>query len=492
MLGMDEVTVIRHRVLVQGVSRRAIAKELGVSRNTVRRYLAGASAGERKPVERPRPVSERCKTRLEELLETAPRWTQGKQRLTATQLHRMLRAEGLSVGVTLVKEYVHEWKRRRAEVFVPLIYRPGDLGEVDFFQVFVDVAGKRIKAWMFLLRLMASGRDFAWLYPQQDQTCFLDGHVRAFTHLGGVPHRLAYDNLKPAVARVLAGSERELTARFLAVSNHYLFEPCFARPATGHDKGGVEARGKGVRWQHLVPIPAGDSLNSVSAHLLARLDTEAQSKRNPQGQTVMARFLEEQAALLPLPAASFRAAAARHATASRRALMQLEGGTYSVWSRWAGLQLVAHVGVDAVEIVGPDGVVTHPKRRFGGRSIDYRHYLPELAKKPQALRQVAEALIPNLAEPYARAWRQLIDEHGPKVASRLFAQVLKAVVDRGEEDVARVLERALASGEPIQLALRPAVYETVVALEALPASLREVEVPSASAASFDVLLGGER
>jgi hypothetical protein len=75
-----------------------------------------------------------------------------------------------------------------------------------------------------------------------------------------VLHPPAYDNLKPAVAKMLAGSDRELTARFAALSNHYLFEACFARPAIGHDKGGVEARGEGVRWQHLVPIPQGPSL----------------------------------------------------------------------------------------------------------------------------------------------------------------------------------------------------------------------------------------
>lgn len=64
--------------------------------------------------------------------------------------------------------------------------------------------------------------------------------------------------------RMLLGSERELTTRFAALANHYLFEPCFARPATGHDKGGVEARAKGIRWQHLVPIPAGHNLESIS------------------------------------------------------------------------------------------------------------------------------------------------------------------------------------------------------------------------------------
>ncbi len=51
----------------------------------------------------------------------------------------MLAAESIHVGVTLVKDFVHEGKRQRAEVFVPLVYRPGDLGEVDFFEVLVDV-----------------------------------------------------------------------------------------------------------------------------------------------------------------------------------------------------------------------------------------------------------------------------------------------------------------------------------------------------------------
>jgi hypothetical protein len=67
---------------------------------------------------------------------------------------------------------VSEWKRRQEEVFVPLLYKPGDLGEVDFFEVLVDIGAERRKAWMFVLRLMYSGRDFAWLYPRQDQVCF--------------------------------------------------------------------------------------------------------------------------------------------------------------------------------------------------------------------------------------------------------------------------------------------------------------------------------
>jgi len=101
------------------------------------------------------------------------------------------------------------------------------------------------KTWLFLMRLMYSGRDFAWIYERQDQISFLDGHVRAFTHFAAVPARVAYDNLRAAVVRILAGGARTLTPRFTTLASHYLLEACFCRPGEGHDKGGVESRGKG-------------------------------------------------------------------------------------------------------------------------------------------------------------------------------------------------------------------------------------------------------
>jgi hypothetical protein len=429
---------------------------------------------------------------MDAILADAPRWTGGKQRLTATQLWRMLRGEKIFVGATLVKSYVREYKRRRAEVFVPLVYKPGDLAEVDFFEVLVDLLGKRIKTWMFVLRMMASGRDFACLLPRQDQTCFLEGHVRAFEHLGAVPQRIVYDNLRPAVSKVLVGSERALTARFAALANHYLYEPCFARPATGHDKGGVEARGKGIRWQHLVPIPEGTNLSQMSETLLRRLDDDAALLHDASGRTTMERFLEEKPQMVPLAGTPFESAQMLPVSASGSALVKIGGGNYSVWSRWARLSLTAWVGVDRVAIVGPDARVEHQRVAFGSKAIDYRHYLPELSRKPQALRQVIEELLPKLGETYAKAWRQLVDEHGPKQAARHFAQVLKVVLERGEKDVSRTLELAMAQGEPVLLALRPKQVPVRLSFEHLPAALREVDVASASVSDFDALLGGVR
>lgn len=87
---MEGVYEIRHLVLAEGWGIRRAAREFGVSRNTMRRYLAGAEPGARKPAERARPVFEGVRSRIDEILADSARWTQGKQRLTATQLHRML------------------------------------------------------------------------------------------------------------------------------------------------------------------------------------------------------------------------------------------------------------------------------------------------------------------------------------------------------------------------------------------------------------------
>jgi transposase len=359
------------------------------------------------------------RNRLEAMLVESRQWTGGKQQRTATRLHQRLVGEGHRVGVTLVKEAVAEWRRQRREVFVPLTYRPGDLAEVDFFEVLVDLAGSRRKAWLFLMRLMYSGRDFAWVYERQDQVSFLDGHVRAFAHVGLVPARVAYDNLRAAVVRILVGGERALTPRFAALASHYLLEPCFCRPGEGHDKGGVEARGKALRRQVLVPIPSGPTLDAINAALVASLDA-----RLTTAPAIGARFVEEQCACRAVPE-PFVAEATTFATVSPRALVRVEGVWYSVPCRWAGLDLVVRIGPMRVTIIGRDGTpVRHPRKRFGERSIDYRHYLPELARKPQAVRQVLPDLLRDLGAPFPAVWDRLSETHDARDSARRFARIL--------------------------------------------------------------------
>src|SRR5207248_5407266 len=112
---------------------------------------------------------------------------------------------------------------------------------------------------------------------------------------------LAYDNPRAAVVRILVGGERALTPRFAALASHYLFEPCFCRPGEGHDKGGVEARGKAVRRQALVPIPSAPTLAAINAALLARMDARLHTGRDVAAHTIGTRFTEETPHFLRLP-----------------------------------------------------------------------------------------------------------------------------------------------------------------------------------------------
>ena len=483
---MDQVHVIRHKVLVEGRSRRAVAAEMGVSRNTVRKYVERPEPTFQK-VERGRPVLKRVQPRLDELIEDWSKRTTKKQRLTATRLHKQLRTEGFDVGITTVRSYFREKKRAKSEVFVPLVHRIGDEAQVDFFEVTVELEGVRCKRWMFVLRLMYSGRDFAWLYEHCDQVSFFDGHVRAFAHFGGVPARCIYDNLSPAVRKVMFPG-RKLTTRFMALVSHYLFEPCFARPGTGHDKGGIEGRGKVIRYQHLVPIPRAKRLEEVAVELLTRLDEQAATTKNAEGRTVAERFEEEQTELRPLPDSAFEPRQVVLLQVSRKALVTVRGAVYSLPSHWKQLEVTAYVGPTDIRFICREELQVRPRVGRRERHIEYRDYLDELRRKPQAVRQVAPELLAEMAAPFSELWRLLESSHGGREAGRIFAKVLGAVVEHGEDAVAAALKKVLDGGHRHLLQLGDLIRAPLPKEVEVPLALQGYVVEAARAADFDRLL----
>lgn len=491
MLRMDQVHVIRHKVLREGMSIRAVARQLGVSRNTVAKYLQAPEPCRQELFPRPRPVLEAVAPRLDQLLQEWRGRTTAKQRLTGTRLHRQLVEEGYRVGITTVREYLKEQRRQAAEVYIPLVHRPGAEGQVDFFQVTVAEAGWQREVWKFLLHLPYSGRDFTWLYYRCDQLSFLDGHVRAAEYLGGLPRRLIYDNLTAAVKR-LVGCHRELTDPFLALSSHYLFEPCFTRPGEGHDKGSVEARGKGVRLKHLTPIPQGETLEEIAAALLAEVEAGWRAQVRRDGQDPMVLWEEERQGLLPLPERPFEARRLVLTAASRKATVQVEGVLYSVPSTWAGLDVVAHVGVKDISLVCRGEVQLVPRQQPGGKKIQYRHYLPELARKPKAVRQVAPELVAELGEPFGQLWTLLEERYGAREAAQVLARIIGAVVDHGEVAVAQALRATFQAGRQDLLTLPRWVSEGPKEVP-VPEALKGYAVEAARAADYDtLLLGGVR
>jgi hypothetical protein len=75
----------------------------------------------------------------------------------------------------------------------------GAEAEVAFGEFWTRIDGGLVKCWMFVMRLSCSGRAFHVAFTTQGQEAFLQGHVLAFAHFAGVPGRIRYDNLKPAL-----------------------------------------------------------------------------------------------------------------------------------------------------------------------------------------------------------------------------------------------------------------------------------------------------
>ena len=158
-----------------------------------------------------------------------------------------------------VRRYVRARKQEmglaRAEVFVPQSYRWGQEGQVDWYEAWAEIDGEEQKVYVFCMRSMASGGAFHRAYPHASQQAFLEAHELAFAYFGGVFSELRYDNLTSAVKKILRGSQREETERFIAFRSHWGFESEFCTPGQGHEKGGVEGENGYFRRNHLVPLP---------------------------------------------------------------------------------------------------------------------------------------------------------------------------------------------------------------------------------------------
>ena len=128
------------------------------------------------------------------------------------------------------------------------------------------------KLLLFVMRLSCSGRAFHVAFATQAQEAFPEGHVLAFECFGAVPGRVRYDNLGPAVVRVLRGRDRAESERFIAPRSHYGFDSFFCTPGKegAHEKGGVEGEIGRFR-RHLVPVPAVASLAALN-QLIAAAD----------------------------------------------------------------------------------------------------------------------------------------------------------------------------------------------------------------------------
>jgi transposase len=187
-------------------------------------------------------------------------------------MHADLVQLGFDGSYERVAVFVRTWKadRQRAQqttgrgTFVPLVFQPGEAFQFDWSEDWATIGGERVKLQVAHIKLSHSRAFLVRAYLLQTHEMLFDAHWHAFRVFGGIPSRGIYDNMKTAVDRVGRGKQRDVNARFLAMTSHYVFEPEFCNPAAGWEKGQVEKNVRDARhrlWQVAPVFPGLEALN---------------------------------------------------------------------------------------------------------------------------------------------------------------------------------------------------------------------------------------
>jgi transposase len=482
---MVDIEFIRKKHFVDGWSVRRISRQLRLARQTVRKALQSAEPpryqrehGPPRPVIGPfEPVIRRL---LEGDLKAPP-----KQRHTARRIYDRLVAEhGFTGHETTVRRAVARLRPKTPEVFVPLGVGWGQQAQVDWGQALVRIAGQPVVGHLFYLRMRASQVPFVWAAPTEKLEAFLEGHVRAFAWLGGVPATGLYDNPKTAVVRILAGPNRQEHEVFSSLRAHYLFESVFCRPGEGHEKGAVENLVGYARRNALVPIPDVASWDELNAYLLAWCERERSRLAD--------RWVQEAAALRPLPQMAFRPALTRLAPVSPSSLVRVDQNRYSVPGRYVGRTLLVRVFTDRIEVWDSGVLVAEHARCYerGQTVMKIEHYLPTIARKPRAATHAA--VVEQMPPIYGQVRGRLCGTHIE--GYRDFAAMLLLHMEFPAEAVQAALEEAwdrdcLSPSAVRQLVINSLAPPTPDPI-ALPPDLAATTVELPDLTSYDALLVG--
>lgn len=241
---MELIAEIRRRHLINGERISSIARDLKLSRPTVRKHLKTVSQPVYHRELQVQPKLGDFQLPLEKWLDIERRLPKS-QRRTARRLFEALQVEGYRGAYDSVQRFVKQWKAKRngpsvKEAFVPLVFSPGETCQFDWSYEVVELAGVVQTIKLAHFRLTYSRQMFVVAYPRETQEIVFDAHNRAFAFFGGVPQRMIYDHLKTVVETIFVGKERQFNRRFLALANYYLFEPVACTPASGWEKGQVE------------------------------------------------------------------------------------------------------------------------------------------------------------------------------------------------------------------------------------------------------------
>lgn len=468
MLTVDQHAAIRHAYYSEHKSIRAIASDLNLSRQSVRKAIQAVTAPSYTPTHpRAAPKLDAFRDRIAALLEEQAQQPR-KQRYTAAKMYQILHKEGFTGSESYLRLIVGRLKqaRQHPKTFLPLAFQPGQDAQADWGEAQAVIAGERLTVQLFVMRLCYAHRTFAIAFPTQRQEAFFAAHVAAFDFFGGVPHRISYDNLTTAVAPIFTGRTRTERRAFTAFRSYYLFASHFCNLDAGHEKGQVEHGVGYVRRNALVPIPEVDSFAALNALLLQWCHDQDQRQVAGQPQPIGVMWAEEQPRLRPLPAAPFPCVVTATATLTPYSQVVFETNRYSVPADRAVRKLLLRATPFQVDILVDDQVLASHPRCYGRDQdiFDPLHYLPLLLQRPGAFDHAKPIQHWQRQWPasYDRLLRRVRQEWPDGRGVREFIQVLQLHQHYPAPLIAAAVEQALTIGcvhaDGVRLCLQQALH----------------------------------
>jgi len=364
----------------QGLSRRRIAKRLGIHRRTVDRYLA--NGGERKPYD----------TRLRQSCLVPHRerilaWME-EDAYSAVWMHDRLLPMGYRGSLRTVQRFVRrEGKKLSCKAFLRFETEPGRQAQVDFGELaIVDESGcKADKVYLFLMVLGYSRKRYAELLWRPDLPSFLEAHQRAFGFFGGVPTEILYDCMKNVVTR-LGGREPRWNETFFSFALHEGFAPRLCPPYASWVKGKVERPIRFIRegfWRGY----AFRSVAEANQDLLEWLVAKEQVIHGTTHERIHERFERERGLLGELPQTVFDTSARFFRTVGKDCCIPYGCNRYMV-PHWAvGREVIVRVRDGILRVFdGPELLVSYPVHEGRGHLVAHPHLVEALKNDREQIR----------------------------------------------------------------------------------------------------------
>ena len=369
----EVVTAIR-TLAGRGVGKKAIAREIGVAVNTVRRYL-------RQPIGAGMQVRPSARRLTEERRQEARALYEGPAGGNAVVVQRLLGERGLTISVRTIERAVADIRRERRVAQLATVRvetPPGDQLQIDFGQKRVRIAGAWVRVFLLVAVLGYSRRLFVKAFLNERQDDWRDGIAAAFQHFGGVPRTLLGDNARALVlGRERATGSVIFHPGYLDFCRDWDVQPRACAPYRARTKGKTEA---GVKYTKRNGLAEQDfeSFAALETHLAAWMVTADQRIHGTTQEAPIVRFdRDERQALRPLP---IRALPRREQRLRRRvandAFIDVDTVRYSVPHRLVRDYVDVLIEEQHVRIVYGATVVAMHRRSFEpfDRVIDPAHF----------------------------------------------------------------------------------------------------------------------